>query len=442
MGRSLALVGGVFAAGVAAALLVSSLPTGSSEGRDQGTLDAQRSTRSVEAYFARESYAPGATARLTVDGSTNGLTVQIFRAAAVPIRGRQRDRMTGAPVTGRLPYSGTVRIGSWPSGVYFAELRSPGGRVGYAPFVLSPSRLGEHRVAVVLPTNTWQAYNRRDADGDGEGDTWYEDAEVETIDLTRPYLDRGVPPHFGHYDLPFLRWLRITGKEVDYLSQLDLEQAPSGDALARAYELIVFSGHHEYVAAAEYDAIERYRDLGGNLMFLSANNFFYRVVRDGDRLTRTGKWRDAGRPEAALIGVQYIGNDAGEHRAPYTLRTSAATRWVFAGTGLGVGSKFASFGIEIDHTSPASPPDTRVIAEIPNLLGPGMTAQMTYYETARGARVFAAGAFTLGGAALWPDASRVLENLWERLADERPAAAARVIPRSSIPAHRTTEATA
>ena len=26
---------------------------------------------------------------------------------------------------------------------------------------------GRHRVAVVLPTNTWQAYNRRDVDGDG-----------------------------------------------------------------------------------------------------------------------------------------------------------------------------------------------------------------------------------------------------------------------------------
>ena len=50
--------------------------------------------------------------------------------------------------------------------------------------------------------------------------------------------------------------------------------------------------------------------------------------------------------------------------------------------------------------------------------GAGKTAQMTYYETRRGARVFAAGAFTLAGAALQPDVSRVLENLWARLADE------------------------
>jgi hypothetical protein len=48
-----------------------------------------------------------------------------------------------------------------------------------------------------------------------------------------------------------------------------------------------------------------------------------------------------------------------------------------------------------------------------------MTAQMTYYETSRGAKVFAAGAFTLGGAALWPDVSRALKNLWARLTGER-----------------------
>ncbi len=47
---------------------------------------------------------------------------------------------------------------------------------------------------------------------------------VETIDTTRPFLDRGVPPHFGHYDLPFLRWLEVHGHEVDYLAQLDLER--------------------------------------------------------------------------------------------------------------------------------------------------------------------------------------------------------------------------
>ena len=39
-----------------------------------------------------------------------------------------------------------------------------------------------------------------------------------------------------------------------------------------------------------------------------------------------------------------------------------------------------------------------MIGELPNLLGPGMTGQMTYYSTSRGAQVFSAGAFSLAGS--------------------------------------------
>ena len=41
---------------------------------------------------------------------------------------------------------------------------------------------------------------------------------------------------------------------------------------------------------------------------------------------------------------------------------------------------------------------------------------MTYYETPAGAKVFAAGAIDFGGSATVPRISRMLENLWARLA--------------------------
>ncbi len=134
-------------------------------------------------------------------------------------------------------------------------------------------------------------------------------------------------------------------------------------------------------------------------------------------MTRTAQWRDLGRPESALIGVQYIGNDGGEHRgAVHACRHRRPARWIFDGTGLEPGRPFGRFGIEIDHTTPYSPaghpgrwPRSRICS------APGKTAQMSYYETRAGAKVFAAGAFTLAGAALWPsDARVVLENLWQR----------------------------
>ena len=118
-----------------------------------------------------------------------------------------------------------VQVGAWPSGLYFARLRAADGRVGFAPFVVRPRWLGERRVAVVLPTLTWQAYNLRDEDDDGSGDSWYATGRAKTVRLGRPYLSRGVPYNFRRYDLPFLHWLARTGEGVDVLSQSDLESA-------------------------------------------------------------------------------------------------------------------------------------------------------------------------------------------------------------------------
>jgi hypothetical protein len=201
---------------------------------------------------------------------------------------------------------------------------------------------------------------------------------------------------------------------VDILSDRELNEV-SGERLAKAYSLIVFPGHHEYVTTHEYDSITRYRDLGGNLMFLSANNFFWRVDKRSGTITRVAQWRTLGRPEAALIGVQYFMNDAGEHRGPWIVRNREAHPWVFAGTDLRNGSPFSSGGIEADHVVPASPNSVQLVAEIPNLYGPGLTAQMTYYETRAGAKVFAAGAFTFAGAVNGAP-GQVLANLWEKLA--------------------------
>jgi hypothetical protein len=90
-------------------------------------------------------------------------------------------RGEGLPVaaaqTVRNPSSGVaLALGPWPSGLYYAGVTTPGRGAWYAPFVLRPQQLGVHRVLIVLPTNTWQAYNFED------NDSWYENADVHTVD--------------------------------------------------------------------------------------------------------------------------------------------------------------------------------------------------------------------------------------------------------------------
>lgn len=223
-----------------------------SEGFVPGPLAFRNDAKTVEAAFGRESYRPGHTARLRLFTSVRDLTVQILQAGPERIQTRANNVLNGVPVTQKRRLASvragrtlTFRVGRWPSGLYFARLTAPRGRVGYAPFVIGPSSLGEHPVAVVLPTLTWQAYNRRDDDGDGSGDTWYAGWKTDAARLGRPFLSRGVPFNFRGYDLPFLRWLARTGRQVDVLADSDLDAAPNAKALAEAYELIVFPGHHE-----------------------------------------------------------------------------------------------------------------------------------------------------------------------------------------------------
>jgi hypothetical protein len=334
-------------------------------------------------------------------------TSGLAKTGPIPIDwGAHRDR----PALLRV-----IRAGEWPSGLYFVRATASDGRVGYAPFVVRPRGLGTQRVAVILATNTWAAYNFADADGDGWGDSWYVTAKHRSVDLRRPFLDFGVPFRFRDWDLEFVAWLNRTGRRVDFLSDDDLGAVASGDELERHYDLVVFPGHEEYVTRHEYDVIERYRDVGGNLAFLAANNLYRRVARVGATLVRRAPWRKLGRPESAVVGVQYVGSDHGQHQSGYTVTGAAVAPWAFAGTGLADGAVFGRYGIEIDSRTAASPRGIQVLARIPDLLGAGRSAEMTYYETRAGAKVFAAGAINFAASLSDPPVDRLLANIWARL---------------------------
>jgi len=383
----------------------------------------------VDAAFTGESYPASSTARLAVETDATSLTLQTFRAGTEDTPTHSDTLMNGVAVSNpvTIPWSARHRkatlnfaVGPWPTGVYFVRLAANDGRIGYAPFIVRPTTLGStSRVAVVMPTNTWQAYNFRDSDGNGWGDTWYAKGAQSTAALGRAYIRRGVPPQWRKYDVGVLRWLHMTGKQPEIIAETDLESIRTADELFGLYDLVVFSGHTEYVTRHEFDLIEGYRNLGGNLAFLSANNFFWEVRRDGRVLRRTRLWRESGRPESAIIGVQYRANDDGRIQRPFVVRSTTTAPWFWAGTGLTDGATFGQelggYGIEIDQTTVFSPPQTIVLADVPDLYGPGLTGQMTYYESGA-AKVFAAGTLDFGGTATYWPVRRLLENLWARLA--------------------------
>ena len=383
----------------------------------------------VDMAFAQRSAVPGEAVTLVVNTDARELSLQLIHSGPETVPTYANNEILGVPMGPASPpvdwrsHVGApapmqVRIpADWSSGIYAAVLTADDGRVGYAPIIVRPPA-PRWRVAVVMPTSTWGAYNFYDANGDGWGDTWYARWKTNNADLTRPNPNRGVPYRYRSYDLAFQHFLAQQLKRVDLYADEDLERFKTPQDLRNAYDLIVFPGHTEYVTARVYDLTQGFRDLGGNLLFLSANNFFRRVDRTNHMLTLIDEWRDLGRPEAALLGVQYIASDRGQRRAPFTVIGADSAPWAFTNTGLQNGSTFGLYGIEIDARSPAvSPPSTIVLANIPDLFGPGRTAEMTYYEHASGGRVFSAGALDFGGQALlWPQTAQILANVWNRLA--------------------------
>ena len=264
---------GVVIAGALAAGAICVLVAGSKRPAAESALEgadpepAGRVVPAIEAAFEFESYRPGERAMLVIENPTKHLTVQILRSGPERVATHTDLEMNGVRVTSRKQIGGRrgrteipLTVGRWPSGLYFARLEETDGRVGHAPFVVGPRWIGERRVAVVLPTLTWQAYNFRDDDGDGLADSWYAGKRVNSVRLGRPHLDRGVPYGF-RYHLGFLNWLAWTHRRVDYLSQLELERVSSPETLARAYDLMVFAGHHEYVTEREYDLVEAVAEL-------------------------------------------------------------------------------------------------------------------------------------------------------------------------------------
>ncbi|MDQ4029850.1 MAG: hypothetical protein M3168_02295, partial [Actinomycetota bacterium] len=145
--------------------------------RPRGRVDAPVvRVQGVEVTTSRTSYRPGEPTDLLIACDTPSLRIQVFHYGGGE-RPAERDlRTNGIAVTPAVTVDWRahrkaparlrlLRAGEWRSGLYFVRATAPDGRVGYAPFILRPRRLGTERVAVVLSTNTWQAYNFTDADG-------------------------------------------------------------------------------------------------------------------------------------------------------------------------------------------------------------------------------------------------------------------------------------
>ena len=354
--------------------------------------------------FYRLGWYGGAGARLisclpSCSGDQAGVS-QPLPPAPDPATGMVR---TSWSITDSL----TVPAG-WPSGTYLAALRitsgTGAGTVRRLPFVIRAAAPNTSKIVVVVPVNTWAAYN-----GWG-GKSLYDNHSVNgvrasVVSFEKPWAD-GVEIQNWRYDeYPLVRFLERQDLDVSYITDWDVSSRPG---VLAGHRVVVTMGHGEYWTKEHRDALEAARDAGQSLAFLGANLGYWQVrYTDGGRsligyksnadpiadpALKTDLFRNVGRPECQLIGVQYNNTSwpLGTSDDMSVVNASLGDPW-FAGSGFTAGaSVIDSLGYEWDQVTPgcATPPLTRLF----HWQASGWpTADGVRYTAPSGAKVFGAG---------------------------------------------------
>jgi len=254
----------------------------------------------IEGYCDRQSVAAGDRLKIMVSTApASKFTVEIFRMGYYGGRGA-RLMSTLGPFEGKpqaTPKPGHKNIhectwepateltipADWTSGVYLGRLATvpPDGDTpsyqSYVVFVVKDDRPAD--ILFQVSDNTWQAYNR-----------WPNDFSVYThpkggqgpwadVSFDRPYAREAQHDavvndpltvgagEFLPLEFPLAYWLERQGYDVTYCSNSDM-LTPDRGLRCKAF---ISVGHDEYWDIRQFRSVEKMRDEGVNLMFLSGN---------------------------------------------------------------------------------------------------------------------------------------------------------------------------
>jgi hypothetical protein len=295
-------------------------------------------TYSIKIY--RMGYYGGAGARLVT--SVNGLPSRTQPACArVTVRNLiyRKDQMIEC-AWARSYTLNLANVGGVVSGAFVAKLIAKDGtatgKANYIPFVV---RDDARNAAFMFQANhsTYQAYNNY---GGNSYYTWPDVSVSRVVSFNRPYkIDWGQGAgQFFMQEYQMVRFLERNGYDVVYSTNIDTHK---NDGRLNSFKGFISVGHDEYWSKGMYDAVDNARNAGVNLMFLGANNAYWQVRFDqkdasgsenmrrmfgyryfankedpiynngiaADDYLTTDNWRVVGRPEAGLLGEQYVVND-------------------------------------------------------------------------------------------------------------------------------------
>ena len=352
-----------------------------------------------------KSYVPGAKPPLVVSADRGQATVHLAQDCS-----------------GRA-HPGSSLPRGLASGLYHYDVTDPAGDRFRAPVVVRSATFPldhppPHTALLIWPYLTWRAYNAYDADLNGIPDSWYQFWRQRRVSLVGTLLPGGQEDDY-QAALPFSNWLCSRKPRVESITDVELRNVPL--STLRRYAAIVFPGHSEYYEPATYDLLTRYRDGGGNLVFLQANPFYrqVRLDRAHNAMVMTDLDAREGRSDFALAGVGYDGCCFPRSRArPYVAAIGAdfaRVRWLFRSTGIGPGESFGYAGSESDRIDPELTPRDHVVAARAIVAGKRgvINAALVWTHAGRG-ETFATGNYDflrMRRSLTWT----LLDNVWRKL---------------------------
>ena len=306
--------------------------------------------------------------------------------------------------------SSLVVPSDWVSGYYVANAvilsGETAGLADQIPFVVRANAERRAQILAQVPVNTWQAYN-----GWGEKSLYPFNSSAgkraNRVSFDRPYFIGAGQQEMSRWELDGVAWLERDGYDVAYQTDVDTHRRPRS---LLEHRLVVTLGHGEYWTREMRNAFESARDLGTNLAFMGANTAYWQVRYENNERTivgykslydpepnielKTALFREVGRPECALLGVQHQGGPQNWPNADYTVAETASTDPWFADTGLVPGDVIPGIvSIERDSVPDSGCGNPTVLFRYRAGGDTAGDAEAVKYTAASGARVFSTGSF-------------------------------------------------
>ncbi len=326
---------------------------------------------------------------------------------------------------------------NWVSGVYLVKLINAANYQTYFPIVIrNDFRRADFLYQFAVLTHA--AYNNY-PDDNATGKSLYDynsfGAQLKPgytraakVSLKRPllpykhgFIGSTLGEGRSNWEIYFVRWLEKMGYDVTYSTDIDTHRRPN---TLKNYRAVLVVGHSEYWTKEMRDAFEAARDSGTHIGNFGANNGYWQVrlepstdglanmtvvcFKEGeggwtdpiqDPAIRTALFRDNGRAEQSLFGVQYA-NIANSDKLNGAFVAQNTDHWAFAGTGLTNGATISGIiGNEIDNLN-ASYPSAYPVSTTYTLLGKSPytngkgdfdDAHTVIYRAPSGAWVFSTG---------------------------------------------------